>query len=207
MIRVKICGITTHEDAWAAVDAGADALGFIFVNGTPRYIEPEAAATIIARMPPFVATVGVFVDRTPEEIELIVRACGLSLAQLHGHESPDACSHLGVPFIKAIRVQDEPDLEALNMFPQARAFVLDAYVAGQPGGTGRMFPWEIAAKAARQTRIILSGGLTPDNVALAVTQVRPYALDVSSGVEASPGRKDHHKVREFIEHVRKADTR
>lgn len=207
MIRVKICGITTHEDAWAAVDAGADALGFIFVNGTPRYIEPEAAAAIIARMPPFVATVGVFVDRTPGEVERILGVSGCRLAQLHGHESPDTCGHLGVPFIKAIRVQGEQDLETLNMYPQARAFLLDAYVAGQSGGTGRTFPWEIAAKAARQTRVILSGGLTPDNVALAVTQVRPYALDVSSGVEASPGRKDHHKVREFIERVRKGDAR
>ncbi|CBE68475.1 MAG: phosphoribosylanthranilate isomerase [Candidatus Methylomirabilis oxygeniifera] len=207
MIRIKICGITSHEDARAAVDAGADALGFIFVNGTPRYVEPEAAAAIIVRMPPFVATVGVFVDRTPEEIELIVRTCGLSLAQLHGHESPDACCRLGAPFIKTIHVQGEDDLEALHSYPQAKAFVLDTYVAGQPGGTGRTFPWEIAAKAARQTRIILSGGLTPDNVALAVTQVRPYALDVSSGVEASPGRKDHHKVREFIEQARKADAR
>lgn len=207
MIRVKICGITSHEDAQAAVDAGADALGFIFVNGTPRYIEPEVAVAIIARMPPFVASVGVFIDRTPEEIEMIVRACGLSLAQLHGHESPDACGRLGVPFIKAIHVQGEHDLEALHGYPQAKAFVLDTYVVGQPGGTGRTFPWEIAAKAARQTRIILSGGLTPDNVALAVTQVRPYGLDVSSGVEASPGRKDHHKVREFIEQARKADAR
>jgi phosphoribosylanthranilate isomerase len=207
MIRVKICGITSHEDAQAAVDAGADALGFIFVNGTPRYIEPEAAAAIIVQMPPFVTTVGVFVDRTPEEIERIIDVSGCGLAQLHGHESPDACGRLGVPFIKAIRVQGEPDLEALRIYPQARAFLLDTYVVGQPGGTGRTFPWEIAAKAARQTRIILSGGLTPDNVALAVTQVRPYALDVSSGVEASPGRKDHHGVREFIEQARRADAR
>ncbi|MDE2059884.1 MAG: phosphoribosylanthranilate isomerase [candidate division NC10 bacterium] len=207
MIRVKICGITSREDALAAVEAGADALGFIFVEGTPRYVEPEAAAAIAALMPPFVATVGVFVDRTPEDIERIVRGSGLSLAQLHGHESPDTCGHLRVPFIKAIRIRDERDLEGLHIYPQARAFLLDAYVAGRPGGTGRTFPLEVAAKAARQTRVILSGGLTPDNVALAATQVRPYAIDVCSGVEASPGRKDHHKVREFIEQARKADAR
>jgi phosphoribosylanthranilate isomerase len=207
MIRVKICGITSHEDAWAAVEAGADAIGFIFVEGTPRYIEPEAAAAIIARMPPFVATVGVFVDRTPEEVERIIGASGCRLAQLHGHESPDTCGRLRVPFIKAIRVQGEHDLEGLRLYPRARAFLLDTYVADRPGGTGRTFPWEIAAKAARQARVILSGGLTPENVALAVTHVRPYAVDVCSGVEASPGRKDHQKVREFIEQARKADAR
>src|SRR5574337_195477 len=207
MIRIKICGITSREDALAAVEAGADALGFIFVEGTPRYVEPEAAAAIAALMPPFVATVGVFIDRTPEEIEQIVRGSGLSLAQLHGQESPGTCAHLRVPFIKAIRVRGEQDLEALHIYPQARAFLLDTYVADRPGGTGRTFPWEIAAKAARQTRVILSGGLTPDNVALAVTQVRPYGIDVCSGVEASPGRKDHHKVRELIEQARKAHAR
>lgn len=207
MMRVKICGITSHEDAWAAVEAGTDALGFIFVEGTPRYIEPEAAAAIIARMPPFVATVGVFVDRTPEEIEQIVGVSGVGLVQLHGLESPDICGHLRIPFIKAIRIQGEGDLEALHRYPQAKGFLLDTYVAGQSGGTGRTFPWEIAAKAARQFRVILSGGLTPDNVALAVTQVRPYAIDVCSGVEVSPGRKDHHKVREFIDQARKADMR
>ena len=207
MVRVKICGITSYEDAWAAVEAGADALGFIFVKGTPRYIEPGAAAAIIARMPPFVATVGVFVDRTPEEIEQIVGVSGVGIAQLHGLESPDICGHLWVPFIKAIRIQGEADLQALPRYPQAKGFLLDTYVAGQSGGTGRTFPWEIAAKAAHQFRVILSGGLTPDNVALAVTQVRPYALDVCSGVEVSPGRKDHHKMREFIDQARKADMR
>lgn len=207
MIRVKICGITSSEDAWAAVEAGADALGFIFVKGTPRYIEPEAAAAIAAQMPPFVVTVGVFVDRIAEEIERIVSASGICLAQLHGNESPGDCSRLRVPFVKAIRVQRESDLEALHAYPQARAFLLDTYTADRPGGTGRTFPWEIAAKAAQQARVILSGGLTPDNVAQAVVHVRPYAVDVCSGVEASPGRKDHRKVREFIEQARKAETR
>ena len=207
MIRVKICGITSREDAWAAVEAGADALGFILVKGTPRYIEPEAVAAIVAQMPPFMATVGVFIDRTPEEIDRITSVSGLNLAQLHGSEPPRDCGRLRVPFVKAIRVQGEQDLEVLHAYPQARAFLLDTYVADRPGGTGRTFPWEIAAKAVRQARVILSGGLTLDNVALAVTQVRPYAVDVCSGVEASPGRKDHQKVREFIEQARKADAR
>ncbi|MDE2179894.1 MAG: phosphoribosylanthranilate isomerase [candidate division NC10 bacterium] len=207
MIRVKMCGITSDDDAWVAVEAGADALGFIFVEGTPRYIEPEAAAAIVVRMPPFVTTVGVFIDQAADEIERIMRTSGLSLAQLHGNESPAECRRLPVPFVKAIRVRDEHDLEVLRIYPQARAFLLDTYVADRPGGTGRTFPWEIAAKAAQQTRVILSGGLTPDNVALAVAHVRPYAVDVCSGVEASPGRKDYQKVREFIEQARKADAR
>lgn len=204
MIRVKICGITSYEDALAAVEAGADALGFVFAPGTPRYIEPEAAAAIAQQMPPFLTTVGVFIDRTVEEIERIVSASGLTLAQLHGNESPDECARLRVPFVKAIRVQGEHDVERLNSYKGARAFLLDSYDALRPGGTGRTFPWELAAKAARQARVILSGGLNPDNVALAVAQVRPYAVDVCSGVEASPGVKDHQKVREFIERARQA---
>lgn len=207
MIRIKICGITSQEDAQAAVEAGADALGFIFAKETPRYIEPDAAAAIAAQLPPFITTVGVFIGRTPEEIEHIMSASGLSLVQLHGDESPAECRRLRVPFVKAIRVQGEHSLEAMRIYPQARAFLLDTYVAGRPGGTGATFPWEIAATASQRARVILSGGLTPDNVALAVTQVRPYAVDVCSGVETRPGRKDHRKVREFIEHARQADLR
>lgn len=204
MIRVKICGITSREDAWAAVEAGADALGFIFVKGTPRWIEPEAAAAIAAEIGPFIATVGVFLDRPVEEVEEIAGECGLSLAQLHGSESPEDCERLRLPFVKSIRVQREGDLAALSRYARARAFLLDTYDADRPGGTGRTFPWEIAAKAAREKRIVLSGGLTPDNVAQAVLQVRPYAVDVSSGVETSPGRKDHRKVREFIGQAKRA---
>ncbi len=207
MIRIKICGITSYDDACVAVEAGADAVGFILVNGTPRYMTPEAVAAIIDRLPPFIATVGIFIDRTPEDIDQIVRACGLSLVQLHGNESPAQCRSLRVPFVKAIRVQGEHDLKSMQDYPQARAFLLDTYVADRPGGTGKTFPWEIAAKAAQQARVILSGGLTPDNVASAVAQVRPYAVDVCSGVEERPGRKDHRKVREFIERTRYADAR
>src|SRR5574337_386630 len=140
MIRIKICGITSYDDAWAAVEAGADALGFIFVERTPRYIQPNVAAAIVAKLPPFVTTVGVFIDRAPAEIERIISASGLSLAQLHGEESPEMCGDLRVPFIKAIRVRGESDLEAVERYPQAKAFLLDAYIAGRPGGTGRAVP-------------------------------------------------------------------
>jgi phosphoribosylanthranilate isomerase len=207
MIRVKICGITSREDAWVAVEAGADALGFIFVEGTPRWIEPDAAAAIVVEMPPFVTTVGVFVDRIPEEVESIAASSGISLAQLHGTEPPEECGRLRVPFVKAIRIRGEADVAAMHRYKQARAFLLDTYVPDRHGGTGRSFPWEIAARAARESRIILSGGLTPETVAKAVAQVRPYAVDVCSGVESSPGRKDHRKVREFIEQAKQASTR
>ena len=206
MIRVKICGITSRKDAWAAVEAGADALGFIFVRGTPRWIEAETAAAIAAEIGPFITTVGVFLDQPVEEVEAIAARCGLSLAQLHGSEPPEECGRLRFPFVKSIRIQGEDDLATLNRYGRARAFLLDTYDADRPGGTGRTFPWEIAAKAARGARIVLSGGLTPDNVARAVLQVRPYAVDVSSGVEVSPGQKDHQKVREFIDQAKRAGT-
>jgi phosphoribosylanthranilate isomerase len=204
MMRVKICGITSRDDALAATEAGADAVGFIFVKGTPRFIEPEAAAAIAAEMPPFVATVGVFIDRTVEEVEKTAAWCGLSVVQLCGSEPPEECARLQLPFVKTIRIQREDDLAGLSKYTRARAFLLDTYVPGLPGGTGRTFPWEIAAKASRKARIILSGGLTPENIAEAVIQVRPYAVDVCSGVEAVPGRKDHRKVREFIDRAKKA---
>ena len=207
MTRVKICGITSREDAWAAVEAGADALGFIFVEGTPRWIEPKEAAAITMEMPPFVATVGVFIDRTAEQIEEIATSSGISLAQLHGSEPPEECARLRLPYVKAIRVQGEGDLAGLHQYKRARAFLLDTYVPDRAGGTGKTFPWEIAARAAGEFRIILSGGLTPETVARAVVQVRPYAVDVCSGVESSPGRKDHRKVREFIDQAKKAGAR
>ena len=207
MTRVKICGITSREDAWAAVEAGADALGFIFVEGTPRWIEPKEAAAITIEMPPFVAMVGVFIDRTAEQIEEIAASSGISLAQLHGSEPPAECARLRLPYVKAIRVQGEGDLAGLHQYERARAFLLDTYAPDRAGGTGKTFPWEIAARAARESRIILSGGLTPETVARAVVQVRPYAVDVCSGVESSPGRKDHRKVREFIDQAKKAGAR
>jgi phosphoribosylanthranilate isomerase len=204
MTRVKICGITSAADAAEAVAAGADALGFVFVPGTPRHLTPEAAEGIVAGLPPFVTPVGVFLDRPAAEVAAIAARCRLQAVQLHGQEPADYCRAMPLPVIKALRVRDASSLEPLGWYP-AQGFVLDAYVEGQPGGTGRLFPWELAVGLGSRVPIILSGGLTPENVAGAVRRVRPYAVDVSSGVERSPGRKDPQKMKEFIAHVREAD--
>lgn len=204
MTRVKICGITAAEDAAAAVEAGADALGFVFVPGTPRHISPERAAVIIAALPPLVSAVGVFVDQPLDEVVTLTAACRLQAVQLHGHEPPAYCLRLPVPVIKAVRVRGPESLAALEGYP-AQAFLLDAFVEGTPGGTGVAFPWALARQATRHGRIILSGGLRPETVAEAVRTVRPFGVDVSSGVERRPGLKDHQKVREFIVAVRRAD--
>lgn len=204
MTRVKICGITTAEDAAAAARAGADALGFVFVPGTPRYLPAEVAAEIIGGLPPFVTPVGVFLDQPAEEILTTVSRCGLRVVQLHGGEPPELCRMIPVPVIKAFRIRGPEDLAPLAWYP-ARAFLLDAYVEGKPGGTGTAFPWKLAIGATSRAPIVLAGGLTPENVAEAVRRVRPYGVDVSSGVESAPGRKDHRKMEEFIAHVRSAD--
>jgi phosphoribosylanthranilate isomerase len=202
--RIKICGITGAEDAAVAVEAGADALGFIFVPGTPRQVDPDRAAAIIATLPPLVAAVGVFVDQPLEEVLATVRACRLGAVQLHGAEPAAYAERLAVQVIKAVRVRGAESLEALAGYP-AQAFLLDTFVEGQPGGTGVSFPWALALAAKRHGRIILSGGLRPETVAEAVRAVRPYGVDVSSGVERRPGQKDPGKVREFIAAVRHAD--
>ncbi len=197
-VRVKICGITNVEDALAAVDAGADALGFIFFGGSPRFIEPAAAQAIIGGLPPFVSKVGVFVDETLENVQRISRLTGVSAVQLHGNEAPAFCAALAPAVIKAFRIKDRSSLSALGSYDRA-SFLLDSYVPGQPGGTGEKFSWELAVEAKSFGRpIILAGGLTPDNVTQAVEKTVPYAVDVSSGVEFAPGRKDHAKVRDFI---------
>ena len=201
MMWVKICGITNLSDALMCVEAGADALGFIFVEGTPRSIDPAVVEEIIRSLPPFVTTVGVFVNRPVEEVEGIANALALSLVQLHGDESPEYCETLRVRFIKAFRVKEADDLAVLPQYPGAKAYLLDPFVPGKLGGTGRTLDWELAVKAKAYGRIILAGGLTPENVAEAVRRVEPYAVDVSSGVEASPGRKDPEKVKRFIEQV------
>jgi phosphoribosylanthranilate isomerase len=204
MTRVKICGISSAEDALAAVEAGADALGFVFVPGTPRLVHPETAERIVAGLPPFVTAVGVFVDQPLEEVLRIAARCNLQAVQLHGDE-PEAFSR-GIPLkvIKAIRVREAPDLRPIATYP-AHAFLLDAFVEGQAGGTGTPISWDLAVQAKGHAPIILSGGLRPETVGLAVRRVRPYGVDVSSGVEVRPGRKDHQKVREFIAAVRQAD--
>ncbi len=204
MTRVKICGITSVQAAAAAVDAGADALGFVFVPGTPRAIGPEVAEQITVGVPPFVTSVGVFVDQSLEEILSVIARCRLQAVQLHGNEPEALSRQIPVKVIKAIRVREAADLRGIGIYP-AHAFLLDAFVEGQPGGTGATISWDLARTATGRVPVILSGGLRPENVARAVRAVRPYAVDVSSGVETSPGRKDHRKVRDFIAAVREAD--
>ena len=197
MIKVKICGITNLDDALAAVDAGADALGFVFYEKSPRNVNPMQASAIIAKLPPFVQTVGLFVNEEAEQVNWTADFCGLDLIQLHGDEEPDYCPEIRRRVIKAFRVKDAASLASLRRYSVA-GILLDAWSPAAPGGTGETFNWDLAKVAAECGRLILAGGLTPDNVRRAVEQVRPYAVDVSSGVEAAPGKKDHNKVREFI---------
>lgn len=201
--RVKICGITNAKDAKAAVESGADALGFIFYGKSPRFIEPKKAAEIIKALPPFVTAVGVFVDETLEGIKKAVSESGATCVQLHGVETPEFCDSVGGSVIKAFRIKGPEDLDTIRRY-RAGAYLLDAFKAGVPGGTGKTFDWEIALEAKKLGRIILSGGLNPGNVLDAVRHVNPYAVDVSSGVEKSPGIKDPGLVRKFIEELKKA---
>ena len=198
-VLVKICGITNLADGKAAMEAGADALGFVFAESSPRQVTVPAAAAILRELPPLVVRVGVFVN-APEE--LVVRAageCGLNLLQFHGDETPEYCLQFGLMSMKAFRVRDRASLEPLAQYP-TDAWLLDAYSPDRAGGTGARFDWDLAAEAQKFGRpIFLAGGLTVENVADAVRRVRPYAVDVSSGVEAEPGRKDHEKVRAFIQ--------
>ncbi len=197
MTRVKICGITNLDDALAAIDAGADALGFVFYEKSPRNVNPMQASAIIAKLPPFVQTVGLFVNEEAERVNWTADFCGLDLIQLHGDEEPDYCPEIRRRVIKAFRVKDAASLISLRRYSVAGC-LLDAWSPAAPGGTGETFNWDLAREAAACGPLILAGGLTPDNVRRAVEQVRPYAVDVSSGVEAAPGKKDPEKVKEFI---------
>lgn len=207
MTRVKICGITNRDDAEAAVEAGADALGFNFYRESPRSIRPEVAARIIAELPPFVVPVGVFVNESPRAIERLAREIGLRAVELHGDESPATIALLApLPVIKAFQVGPDFRPMMLRRFT-ADAFLLDGFRAGRRGGTGRAFDWSVARVSARYGRVIVAGGLTPQNVERAIAEARPYAVDVASGVERAPGRKNHHAVRAFIAAVRRADRK
>ncbi len=201
MVRVKICGITREEDALHAAACGADALGFVFYSKSPRCVEPETARRIIAALPPFVATVGLFVNEEPRRVEEIVRYCGLDVVQLHGDEPPSDCLIPGCRVIKALRVRDASSLRGMEDFPVS-ALLLDAWVEGEYGGTGERCSWELAADAAARMTVILAGGLNPGNVLTAVRAVKPYGVDVSSGVEASPGVKDPDLVSAFIHNAK-----
>lgn len=203
-VRVKICGITNEEDALAAVEAGADAVGFIFYERSPRFVQPDRVRQIVSALPPFVATVGVFVNEAADRINETIRVCGLSAAQLHGDESPEYCTTITGVWIKAFRVQDASWREVAAKYP-VQAVLLDTYAPDKYGGTGRTFDWNLVSGSPLP--IILSGGLNPENVAEAIRQACPYAVDTSSGVEREPGRKDHDRVRAFVEAVKQSTAR
>ncbi len=204
-MKVKICGITNQEDARVAVEAGADALGFVLYKKSPRYIEPDAMKGIIATLPPFVVPVGVFVNEEVSIVRRIMDDCGLGLAQLHGEESVQYCEKLDRPILKGIRLHQGTSplqLAELKGRGQVRGFLVDAFSEKGYGGTGEQADWALAAKVAKSFKILLAGGLTPQNVQEAISQVSPYGVDVSSGVEARPGIKDPNKVQTFIQAAR-----
>jgi len=197
-VRVKICGITRLQDALFAAAAGAYSLGFVFYEKSPRHVSAAQAAALCAALPPFVTSVGLFVDAPAEFVDSVLALAPLDLLQFHGDESPEYCASFGKPYIKAVRVTRGTDLlKCAADFATARGLLLDAYVPGVPGGTGESFDWNLIPPQLPKS-VILSGGLTPANVAEAVRQVRPWAVDVSSGVEASKGIKDTDLIAQFI---------
>ncbi|TWH76556.1 phosphoribosylanthranilate isomerase [Azomonas agilis] len=202
IVRSKICGITRVEDALAAVHAGADAIGLVFYPKSPRAVSLVQAQAIVRALPPFVTTVGLFVNKPRAELNALLAQIPLDVLQFHGDETPEDCSGHGRPWFKAVRVQAETDLLAqMQVYQEAQAILLDTFVAGQPGGTGQIFDWSLIPKHLPKP-IILAGGLTADNVRQAIAEVQPYAVDVSGGVEHSKGIKDPEKMRAFIAQVR-----
>lgn len=208
-VRVKICGITRSEDSAAAVQAGAHALGFVFYEGSPRYVTPERAGEIIKALPAFVQTVGLFVNTSREEIRRVASVAGIQAIQLHGDYTPEDCAGYERPVIKVFRVKDATVLSLLQEYRTA-GMLIDAAVPGKWGGTGQALDWHAVAtfldngKEDLRKRLILAGGLNPENVDRAVRLVRPYAVDVSSGVEDEPGIKNHRKIEEFMHAVHNA---
>jgi phosphoribosylanthranilate isomerase len=200
-VRSKICGITCIEDALAAVEAGADAIGFVFYPKSPRAVTAQQAKAIIAALPPFISTVGLFVNASTCELNETLDAVPLDLLQFHGDETPEQCEGYHRPFIKALRVKAGDDIAAAcKQYSKASGILLDTYVEGVPGGTGETFDWALIPKGLSKP-IILAGGLTSANVSQAIAQVQPYAVDVSGGVEKSKGIKDHDKIRAFMSAV------
>ncbi len=208
--RIKICGITRPQDARAAVAAGADAIGFIFAESSPRRVAPEQARDIVASLPPFVDAVGVFVDQDVEYIEELVNYCGLTMVQLHGRETPAICKRLSVRVLKGFRISAERLAGGLVDFGPyygaVAGFLLDTYSKGQVGGTGEVFDWQLVEHNQPPGPVILAGGLTPANVSVAIQMVRPFAVDVNSGVESEPGIKEESAIRRLVEAVRQADA-
>ena len=208
MTRIKICGITNLHDGLVAVAAGADALGFVFVPNTPRFVPKPQVQFIIKQLPPFVTSVGLFLDADLTEIKDAINYCQLNVIQLHGKECPDMCHQLGrqTKVIKSFHVNKESEIWRNQMENyQVDAYLLDTFVPGKVGGTGITFDWRLAEGLDK--RIILAGGLAPDNIGSAVEQVQPYGVDVSSGVETSPGEKNADKIHSFIRQVRQIDYR
>lgn len=203
MIKVKICGITNLADAMLAIDAGADALGFIFVEGTPRFVTPAQAGPIIRALPPFVTAVGVFWNHPAGHVKSVAESCGLGALQFHGDEAPEGLTGYTLPIIKTLKIADTSDLERMGAYAVA-AFLLDSPERWSEGEARRPIQWTLARAASARGRIILSAGLTPDNVAEAIAVARPYGVDVNSGVEASPGRKDPVKLRDFVAAAKRA---
>ena len=201
--RVKICGITSLDDALHAAACGADALGFVFYPGSPRFVDPDQTRRIIAELPPLVTAVGLFVNESPARIREMVEFCGLNTVQLHGDEKPDQCCYPPCRVIKALRLRGDMQDSQFAAYTVS-ALLLDAFVPSTFGGTGHRCDWVQAATVASQYRVILAGGLNPENVAEAVRQVRPYGVDVSSGVEEKPGQKDPEKVARFIRMAKEA---
>lgn len=202
MVRIKICGITKLEDALFSVESGAHALGFVFYRKSKRYIDAESAHGIISQLPPFVTTVGVFVNEEKEMIGRIRDISGVDLVQLHGDEDPDFCNDLGMNYIKACRVSDRRKLDDIGYY-NTRLILLDNHSEDSYGGTGEVFNWDLVKGFNfRNKRIILSGGLNPFNVKEAIKIIKPDAVDVSSGVESGPGQKDREKIKKFIEAVK-----
>ncbi len=205
-VKVKICGITSRSDALQAAEAGADALGFMFYDRSPRHVTVEDAVSITRHLPPFVLRVGVFVDPNEELVFRAIGECGLNLLQFHGNESPEFCTQFGLMSMKAFRIRDAESLGMLKNYP-TDAWLLDAYSDKGLGGTGEKFNWDLAVEAKKSGKLIfLAGGLNPSNVAEAVAKVQPFGVDVSSGVESAPGKKDPVKVKEFIAAAKSASA-
>lgn len=204
-VKVKICGITSADDATQAIHAGADALGLVFYPPSPRYIDTETAATIARSVGPFTILTGLFVNAAAAEIEQTLSAVPLNLLQFHGDEDGSFCDSIGLPYTKVIRVKADTDiLREIDCFPNARGFLLDTWKASQYGGTGSVFDWGMIPPDLDRP-VILAGGLTPDNVAAAIAAVKPYGVDVSGGVELAPGKKSADAVKRFIANVRQTD--
>jgi phosphoribosylanthranilate isomerase len=200
-VKVKVCGMTSLKDALVAVEGGADAVGFIFYKKSPRSVTMKTVREIVLELPPFVDTVGVFVDETAEQINKIADYCNLDIIQLHGDESPTFCKKIRRKVIKAFRIKDMQSVKKLSSF-QVSGFLLDTYLENLHGGTGKVFDWNLALPAKKFGPVIMAGGLTPNNVQQAVRQIRPYGVDVCSGVESEPGIKDHKKVRAFLNNAK-----